>query len=251
MLNLEQIVRQYEDEQMSVYEIAELHGTYPQKVRRLLLSSGIKMRTKGEAQSIALKKGRMEHPTKDKGHSETARLKISEGSHNVWKNLSTEEYEARKKASKDRWDNMSDTDKIALRDMGWAAVRVAAKSGSKLERFVQESLVNEGFMIQRHKIFELPGHKLEVDIYLPAENIAIEIDGPAHFFPIWGDEKLQEQIKADELKNSLLLGGGVKIIRLKNVTKKISAKCKRDTKAAILSGIASIKSGNNFIEIEV
>jgi hypothetical protein len=78
----------------SIGDIAKELDTYPNKVRRALKSHGIKLRDKGSAQAVALKKGRSSHPTKDKGHSEESKLKISESVAQNWENLSDEELEA-------------------------------------------------------------------------------------------------------------------------------------------------------------
>ena len=88
--------KQYWDLERSIGDIAKELDTYPNKVRRALKSHGIKLRDKGSAQAVALKKGRSSHPTKDKGHSEEAKLKISEGVAQNWENLSYEELEASK-----------------------------------------------------------------------------------------------------------------------------------------------------------
>ena len=70
--------KQYWTLERSIGDIAKELDTYPNKVRRALKSHGIKIRDKGAAQSAALKSGRSSHPTKNKGHSEAAKIKISE-----------------------------------------------------------------------------------------------------------------------------------------------------------------------------
>ena len=61
--------------------------------------------------------------------------------------------------------------------------------------------------------------KLEIDLYIPKLKTIIEIDGPSHFFPIWGEEKLQKQIKADLQKSGRILSRGYAIIRVKVIGK--------------------------------
>ena len=58
-------------------------------------------------------------------------------------------------------------------------------------------------MIEYHKKGIVPNSNLEVDIYLPEMGAAIEIDGPSHFLPIWGEEALSKTIKSDNEKNGL------------------------------------------------
>lgn len=251
MLNTEQIIKEYVDDKKSVYEIAEAHQTYAQKIRRLLIKNGVKMRDKGEAQSIALKNGRVEHPTAGKGHSAEAKIKISEAAAVMWKNMDDDDYENRVDKMKKNWENIPDDVKREMQEKASEAVRQAAKDGSKMEKHISGALLQAGYQVYSHKVFEIPGHSLEVDIYLPAENIVIEIDGPSHFFPIWGEDKLQKHIKADEVKNSLLLGYGVKVLRVKNLSKSFTEKIKRDTAVGILEGIDRLKNGETFIELEI
>ena len=80
--------KQYWTLERSIGDIAEELDTYPNKVRRALKKHGINLRDKGTAQAVALKKGRSSHPTKDKGHSEESKLKISESVAQSWENLS-------------------------------------------------------------------------------------------------------------------------------------------------------------------
>jgi hypothetical protein len=58
--------REYDEKERSTHDIAEEHETYPNKIRRELISLGFRPRSKSEAQSAALRHGRHPHPTK--GH---------------------------------------------------------------------------------------------------------------------------------------------------------------------------------------
>jgi len=57
---------QYILKERSTYEIAEQLEVYPNMVRRALQSHKFPIRSKSEAQSVALKTGRHKHPTKGK-----------------------------------------------------------------------------------------------------------------------------------------------------------------------------------------
>ena len=107
--------KQYWTLERSVGDIAVELNTYPNKVRRALKKHGIKLRDRGTAQSVALKTGRSSHPTKDKGHSEESKVKISESVAQNWENLSDEELESRRETARKQWKNMTEEDKIKLR----------------------------------------------------------------------------------------------------------------------------------------
>ena len=53
---------------------------------------------------------------------------------------------------------------------------------------------------------------LEIDLFIPALKTAIEIDGPAHFLPIWGQQSLERHIRADAQKAGLLINRGFVVL---------------------------------------
>ena len=247
---------QYWTQERSIGDIAKELDTYPNKVRRALKSHGIKLRDKGSAQAVALKKGRSSHPTKDKGHSEEAKLKISEGVAQNWENLSDEELESRRETAREQWRNMSEEEKIKLRESAVPGIKKASKEGSKLEKYIRDRLTEEKYVVEYHKKGIVPNANLEVDIYLPEIGTAIEIDGPSHFLPIWGEEALEKTIKSDNEKNGLLRYHGVMVLRVAQKRKTLSQKSMRDTWNAIEKElqVISVKlppKKNRFKEIEV
>ena len=248
--------KQYSKMERSIGDIAKELDTYPNKVRRALKSHGIKIRDKASAQAVALKTGRSKHPTKDKGHSEGSRLKISESVYRSWENLSEEELEARRNTAREQWQNMSEDDREKMRSAAIPGIKRAASEGSKLEKYIRDKLTKEGYVIEYHKRGVVPNSNLEVDIYLPELGTAIEIDGPSHFLPIWGEDALRKTIKADNEKNGLLRFHGVMVIRLSYKKKSMSQKIMRDVWQAIKKEIEIVKNkmppkGKRFKEIEV
>tara|TARA_E500000331_G_scaffold355364_1_gene410644 strand:- start:5916 stop:6695 length:780 start_codon:yes stop_codon:yes gene_type:complete len=248
--------KQYWIQERSIGDMAKELGTYPNKVRRALKSHGIKLRDKGSAQAVALKKGRSSHPTKDKGHSEEAKLKISESVAQNWENLSESELEARRETSRRQWANMSEEDKIKLRESAIPGIKRASQEGSKLEKYIRDKLTKDNYVIEYHKKGIVPNANLEVDIYLPELGTAIEIDGPSHFMPIWGEEALRKTIKSDNEKNGLLRYHGIMVLRVAQKKKTLSQKAMRDTWDSIQKElkVISVKmptKSKRFKEIEV
>ena len=125
-----------------------------------------------------------------------------------------------------------------------------------MEKFLLETLRNSGYVVQFHRKGLVPNEKLEVDLFLPELRTAIEIDGPAHFFPIWGEESLARHLKADAQKTGLLITRGFAILRVKHLTKHVSTKHMRDLSNNIMVQLEQIKlkfpeKNKRLIEVEV
>jgi len=132
-----------------------------------------------------------------------------------WESLSDQELKKRKNKAKDNWDQLSDDEKANMLQKANEAVRSASKTGSKLEKFLAQKLIGDGYKIQFHQEQTLVNTKLQIDIVIPSINVAIEVDGPSHFSPVWGDDSLKRNIKYDEKKTGLILGKGFYLIRIK------------------------------------
>ena len=249
------LIEQYITKQKSTYEIAQELSTYPNKIRRALKSLGVDLRTKSQAQTVAISAGRHEHPTKGKQRTESEKVAISNGMSTFWDNMDDEERDRRSELSKYQWEQMSEQEKDNLRRAAAEAVRKASKEGSKIEKFVYEGLTKAGYETIFHKRGLLANDKLEVDLFLPVLRTAIEIDGPAHFLPIWGETNLQRHIRADAQKAGLLINRGFAIIRVKNLIKNLSAKNMRDVLNSIIVELKKIEEEfppptKRLIEIE-
>ena len=55
---------------------------------------------------------------------------------------------------------------------------------------------------------------LELDIYVPELKFAIEVDGPMHRIPCYGEERLQAQIKNDLIKNNECVIKNIYLLRI-------------------------------------
>ena len=253
--NKDFLVREYVENNRSTYWISEKLGTYPNKVRRALKFLGVDLKSKSEAQSNALKSGRHKHPTKGRKRTEEERIKISEGMANHWENMSEDERDRRIALAKKQWEEMTENEKSELRSMAAEAVRRASQEGSKIEKFLKEGLTSEGYDVIFHMKGLIPAENLEVDLFVPSLKTAIEIDGPAHFLPIWGEDSLQKNIKSDAKKSGLILSKGYCMIRVKQINKNVSEKSKRKTLALILTELGKISKKfpaktKRYIEIE-
>ena len=250
----ELIIDRYVSQEKSTYEIAQEIGTYPNKIRRTLNTLGVPLRDRSSAQTVAIKQGRHEHPTRGKKRTESEKIAISNGMSSFWGNMEEEERDRRSQLSKKQWEEMSDEDKANLRKLAAEAVRKASKEGSKIEKFIYKGLTEAGYQTIFHKKGLVSNQNMEIDIFLPTLKIAIEVDGPAHFLPIWGEASLQH-IRADAQKAGLLISSGYAIVRVKNLTKNVSNKHMRDALDKVMATVAQIEAKfppktKRLIEIE-
>ena len=236
----ETILCLYQDLGWSTYEIADSMKSYPNKIRRILYKNGVPLRYSITAQKNALKKGRAQHPTEGKKRSQETKDKISESQGDVWDSLSDEEKEYRSKIGKDSWEQKSDEDKARLIAQAQDAVRESSRTGSKLEHFLLSELGKRKLRVEFHKEHWLKNQNLQVDLYLPEYRSAIEVDGPSHFKPVWGQENLEKNIKADLQKTGLILGSGLVMIRIKQ-TQSLTQRYMRNILQSLLSLLDTIK----------
>ena len=248
------VIKKY-GENFSTYSIAKELETYPKKIERILKKNGIKLRSKSEAQALAIKSGRAKHPTEGKERSEEQKLKISEGKAKHWKSMSKEDREAVSNAAKERWGNIPPDKLREMRESAGRALRLTTTEGSKAEKSLKKNLEAEGFEVVLHKKNLIQG-KYEIDLFLPEIKTIIEIDGPQHFKPIFGEVKLQKTIKQDTIKNGLLVAAGYCVIRVKYMCKHLSQSVERKLWSLVSEEVGKIKDkfppkGKRFIELEI
>lgn len=207
--------QEYEINNKSFKDIADMCGTYANKIRRDAIKYGIKIKDKSEAQKNALKTGKATHPTKGTNRSEEVKNKIGNSVMHSWEKLDIATINSRKEKARQNWENLSDDTKQNILREANIAVRESSKKGSKLERFLLENLIKDGYRVEFHKEQSLLNTKLQIDLFLPTLNIAIEVDGPSHFKPVWGDDNLKRNKGYDNKKTGLILGKGLVLIRIK------------------------------------
>ena len=248
------VIDLYENDCKSTYQIAEHFDTYPNKIRRILTKNGIELKSRSQAQKNALVSGRAKHPTGGKTRSKAERLKISSSVHKYWSNMDEKEYEKRREEARDRWYALPEVERDRICSMAIQAIQKAGKEGSKLEKSLLKALSSEGYVVEFHKKNLILNEKMEIDLYIPSHKTIIEVDGPSHFFPIWGEDKLQKQIKADAQKSGLILSKGFIIIRVKSLSDFISLSKKEDLFNAIFKHLEKIEESfpvksKRYIEI--
>ena len=251
-MNESEIIHMYTVENKTPTEIAEQFNTYPNKIRRFLTKRGYELKSRSESQKIALASGRKQHPTAGKKRTEEEKFKISKTASEKWNKLDNKEKTRRSLISKNRWNNLSSIKKEEMRQSSVEAIRLAGKNGSKIEQFVAKE-IGKLYKLEFHKKDLIVNANLEIDIYLPELKTIIEIDGPSHFLPIWGEEKLNKQIKADLDKNGLILSKGFNIIRIK-VLKRTSIARRKELVQDIIRTLNNIEQQiitNCITEIEV
>jgi very-short-patch-repair endonuclease len=211
-MNEGKVVREYRGGE-SITSLAEKYSTYGNKIRRILKKNNEKIRTPSEAQKLALKSGRSKHPTEGKERSKEEKISIGMGVSNSYSKLSETEKKKRGKVHKKYWKNLDPDEKTEyLKKMNKGRIE-SASIGSHLERELVNILSENGVVVNFHtKVFG----DVEVDLFLPEHAVAVEIDGPTHHQPIWGDDALKKTKLADKRKNGHLLNNNITVLRVAN-----------------------------------
>lgn len=217
MSDFEFIKKLYIDEKQSTYQIAKAINKSPSAVKRLLQKYNIPIRSRSESQKITIenqiKNGT--HPTLGKTRSEKDKEKIGKALIQYWEDNQEAKHKMAKHANK-TLKKRKIREKIESSKKAHEEIRNASKNGSKLEHFIKDYLSSRGLTVYPHKNM-LENERLEVDMYVADYKTVIEVDGPSHFKPIWGQDKLEKQQKADREKIGLLLSKGLLYIRVKNL----------------------------------
>jgi very-short-patch-repair endonuclease len=206
----------------------------------MLKKLGESLRSRSDAQKAALDTGRKDHPTEGKERSYDDKVKISKSLTAHWASMSDEDRQEKVDQAKARWEALPQSKRDEIYDAAIAAIKKTSSEGSKFEKFMHEKLLVE-HTVEFHKKNLIPNENLEIDIYIPRLKTIIEIDGPSHFLPVWGAEKLAKQMRADLDKNGLILSKGFVIIRLK-VLKNLSLSAMEDAASQVKVLLESIKS---------
>jgi very-short-patch-repair endonuclease len=209
--NKDLIIRMYVIEKKTTTDIAEVLGTYRTKVSRCLKFLGIKTRSKDEVCEY-MRSRQEEHPTRGKPMSEATREAIQIAQKERWED--PEKIDSFSKQIRLKWEGLTTDERASRMKSIHSGLRESAKNGSSQELFVVEYLSSVGYSYERH-LKELMNERLEIDILMSDYPIVIEVDGPSHYSPIFGQDKLQKTMASDTDKNGILIGLGYSVIRLR------------------------------------
>lgn len=232
----------YVEQELSFADISKLLNETRSNIRHDIISGGIVPRTRSEAQKLVLKQGKSTHPTKDKGHSEETKLKLSEKAGKYWDNVTPEVYNKRAENAQTEFNGRSQAVKDEFFKKSHQAIRAAAINGSKLEQILHVFLIDKGYRTIFHREHLIINEKMHIDIMLPEKSIVIEIDGPTHFQNVFGEKELERVKKSDVEKNGLLIAKGFTVIRIQHEGD-ISKKYIRFIKNKLLETIKSKPQG--------
>lgn len=246
------IRKMYIDENLSFQDIAKKLGTYTNRIRRDAIKFKIKPRNKSEAQKNAIKTGSHAHPTKGKKRTDDTKNKIGQSVMKAWADTDPSLKKQRKKKAQELWNNLNEDEKKHRLNLANKAVRETSKTGSKLEKYLFKKLLADNYRVDFHKEQTLLNTKLQIDLFLPTMSIAIEIDGPSHFLPVWGDDALSKNKKYDNKKSGLIIGKGLLLIRIKQQHDFSPARASviYDKLKQIIQNKDQVFSNSKIIEIE-
>jgi very-short-patch-repair endonuclease len=210
------LVEEYVTNNKSAYELATILGTYANFIYRALRHHNIERKDKGSAQRLALQTGRTKHPTLGKKHDIVTKNRIGESMHDYWNGLSKKEFQKRVDNAREAWYKYTEEERTEWRKKSHEKLREAAIEGSKAEKALVAALLASGFKVQVHKKMVLSGSDMSVDIFLPGDLTVIEINGPSHYYPLFGEQILEQTINRDLKKRELLMGSGFKFIEISN-----------------------------------
>jgi very-short-patch-repair endonuclease len=224
-LDMNEVKRLIEVDRLSTYEVAEKMGCNQSHIVRMIAkwnksnpSSQIKKRSKSEAQLNYIKKTGT-HQRTGTTHSDETKESISDKMREFYeseegvaaKEVISEhkQQEWAEKTEAERADILAEL-KVANRN------KVQSKTGSNFENFLAEQLTENGYQVEQRTKRWTPGNKFHVDIALPNEKIIIEVDGPTHWEPIYGDVELKKVQIKDSMKDGVLISNGWNILRVQD-----------------------------------
>ncbi len=247
------LLKEYVENEKSTVAIAKATGTYPEQVRRALKKHNIPVRSRSKASRTFYKNGGV-NARKGYEFTEEEKERASITAKEFW--LSEESEDARKKiakASKKYWKTVPKSEKKKIVERLHQACREASQKGSKAQLTLAAILAEKYDYYVQTGVVQIAGlGDLEVDIALPHEGIAIEVDGITHFEDVYSDDRFERAQEADQRKNDQLTGVGWSVIR-------VQLHCERFSRGSCLLAAEQLhemineknydKNGVSFVEM--
>lgn len=235
------LIKKYHiDGDWSMNRLAEALGIYVNKIKRDAAKLGLKTNSLSEAQKKALSNGVSKHPTAGTKRSAETIAKMSKNIREAflkWDDKKRAQDKIKKSAKIKKQKN-----KPYLSSKKIEGIQKAARHGSKLEIHIFNELAKK-YSIEFHKEDTLGQTEFHIDLFLPKFKIAIEIDGPAHYKNIWGQDKLDKNKEKDTRKTGYILQKGYYLIRFIN-DKKFSLAYGNSVVELLTKFIENIKNKN-------
>jgi len=211
---LEYLKYEYYTKEKTFQEIAENFGTNKTFISRVFKKYGLTPNNKSEAQKISLKKGIASHPTKGKKREYLVKDKIAKTMKKMWAERSPEEIQKIKDKARENLLSVPIEKREKYYKKSSETNRKNGIEGSRLEKFISKFLILNKYKLELHKKQLIENEEMHLDIFLPEQGIAIEIDGAHHFKDIYGEEKLRKRETQDNVKNWLVVSAGYFMIRV-------------------------------------
>lgn len=224
-IDMNEVRRLIEVEKLSTYKVAAELGCNQSHVVRLIAkfnknnpSNPIKKRNKSEAQLNYLKTSGT-HQREGTVHSEDTKDAISDKMRDFY---DSDEGEAAKDKIREfrqqEWAEKSEAERAEiLNDLKQAnRAKMQSGEGSNFENYLAEQLTENGYLVEQRTKTWTPGNQFHVDIALPSQKIIIEVDGPTHWSPIYGDAELAKVQAKDGRKDAVLINNGWCILRVQD-----------------------------------
>lgn len=224
-IDMNEVRRLIEVERLSTYGVADRLGCNQSHVVRLIAKfnkehpkAPINKRDKSEAQKNFIERSGT-HQRSGTLHSDESKEKISDTMRDIYD--SPQGDEIREKIANQRqeeWANLTEAQKANVLQNLKQTSRAKAQSGegSKFENFLADELKGHGLKVEQRTKNYTPGQKFHVDIALPVERIIIEVDGPTHWSPIYGDSELLKVQQKDSAKDNILNMSGWNVLRVQD-----------------------------------
>lgn len=209
----------YIEEGFSISEIANMYGTYPNRVRRDFIHLDLNIKTKSDVYKGLYERNVIKSPTEGRERTYEEKIKLSAGIKKAWDKMPEDKRRAIQEKHQKNWDKKSKDEKQEFIYSGIVAIRKTKDTGSKLERHVYDMLIDEGYACDRHVEHILDERKMHFDIFIQNLGVVIEIDGPSHKKDVWQSGKLNKVRTADAEKNRLVNSLGYKMIRISYLDK--------------------------------